>query len=93
MIDWQTITGSFQGLLAQACLYALLAIVGVCVARKFFGLSRSSLSKLWRKSRMGLAALALLSLAMGLWADKTNGNYGIVELCNYGNEGMWNWLT
>ena len=72
MIDWRTITESFQGLLAQACLFALLVIVCVCTAVKFFGLSRSSLSRLWRMSRMGLAALTLLSVTMGLWADKTN---------------------
>ena len=93
MTNLEVIIKSFQGLLAQACLSALLLIVSVCTAKKFFGLSRSSLSKLWRKSRMGFAALALLAVSMGLWADKTNGNYGIVELCNYGNEGMRNRLT
>ena len=93
MIDWQTITESFRGLLAQACLYALIVVAGLYAINKFLGLLRPSLSRLWRESRMGLAALALLSVAMGLWADKTDGNYGIVELCNYGNEGMWNWQT
>ena len=38
-------------------------------------------------------AATAYGIAEGLWADKTDGNYGIVELCNYGNEGMWNWLT
>ena len=72
MTNLEIIIESFQGLLAQACLFALLVIVCVCTVMKFFGLSCSSLSKLWRKSRMGLAAVAILSVAMGLWADKTN---------------------
>ena len=69
MIDWQTIIKSFQSLLAQVCLSALFAIVGACTVMKFIGLSRSSLSRLWRKSRMGLAAMALLSLVMESCGD------------------------
>ena len=88
MTNLEIIIESFQGLLAQACLFALLVVAGLYTINKFLELLRPSLSKLWRESRMGLAALALLSVAMGLWADKTDGNYGIVELCNYGNEGM-----
>ena len=87
---WRTITGSFQGLLAQACLSALLLIVGLYLANRLFELSRPSLSKLWRKSRMGFAAMALLAMVMGLWADKTDGDCGIVELCNCVNAGMRN---
>ena len=90
MTNLEIIIESFQGLLAQACLFALLVIVCVCTVMKFFGLSCSSLSKLWRKSRMGLVAVAILSVAMGLWADKAGGDYVIVELCNYANAGMRN---
>ena len=72
MTNLEIITESFRGLLAQACLYALIVVAGLYAINKFLELLRPSLSRLWRESRMGLAALALLSLAMGLWADKTN---------------------
>ena len=63
---------SFRGLLAQACLFTLFLIVAAYAMRKLFGLLSISMSTHWRKSRMGFAAMVLLSLAMGLWADKTN---------------------
>ena len=72
MTNLEVISESFQGLLAQVCLSALFLIVGAYAAREFFAMLRSFLSRLWKTSRMGLAAVALLSLAMGLWADKTN---------------------
>ena len=90
MTNLETIAEAFQGLLAQACLSALFAIVAVFAAAKILKSTRGAFSGLWRKSRMGLAAVAILSVAMGLWADKTNENYGIVELCNYVNAEMWN---
>ena len=90
MTNLEIISESFQGLLAQVCLSALFLIVGAYAARKFFAMLRSFLSRLWKTSRMGLAAVALLSLAMGLWADKAGGDYVIVELCNYANAGMRN---
>ena len=85
MIDWQTIIKSFQGLLAQACLSALLLIVSVCTAKKFFGLSHSSLFKLWRKSRLGFIATLILSLTMALWANKTNLLRQIIHPLNFGD--------
>ncbi len=72
MTNLEIISESFQGLLVQVCLSALFLIVGAYAARKFFAMLRSFLLRLWKTSRMGLAAVALLSLAMGLWADKTN---------------------
>ena len=91
MINPPTATiNAFQGLLAQACLYALLLIFGVVVATKILKEIRVAISSLWQKSRFSFAAVGLLSLAMGLWADKTRRNYVIVELCNYVNAGMRN---
>ena len=72
MTNLETISESFQGLLAQACLSALLAIVGVAAAAKILKKIRVAFSSLWRKSRFSFAAVMLLSLAMFLWADKTN---------------------
>ena len=85
MTNLEIIIESFQGLLAQACLFALLVIVCVCTVMKFFGLSCSSLSKLRQKSRMGLASLALLSVVMGLWADKTNLLRQVIHPWNFGD--------
>ena len=90
MINLETIAEAFQGLLAQACLSALLAMVVVFAAVKILKSTRAAFSGLWRKSRMGLAAVALLSRTMMLWGNKTNENYVIVELCNYANAGMRN---
>ena len=72
MTNLEIISGSFQGLLAQACLSALLAIVGVAAAAKILKKIRVAFSSLWRKSRFSFAAVMLLSLTMFLWADKTN---------------------
>ena len=72
MTNLEIISESFQGLLAQACLSALLAIVGVAAAAKILKKIRVAFSSLWRKSRFSFAAVMLLSMAMGLWADKTN---------------------
>ena len=72
MTNLETISESFQGLLAQACLSALLAIVGVAAAAKILKKIRVAFSSLWRKSRFSFAAVMLLSLTMFLWADKTN---------------------
>ena len=72
MTNLEAIAESFQGLLAQACLSALLAMVVVFAAVKILKSTRAAFSGLWRKSRMGLVAVAILSVAMGLWADKTN---------------------
>ena len=80
MINLETIAEAFQGLLAQACLSALLAMVVVFAAVKILKSTRAAFSGLWRKSRMGLAAVALLSRTMMLWGNKTNENYVIVEL-------------
>ena len=90
MTNLEIISGSFQGLLAQACLSALLAIVGVAAAAKILKKIRVAFSSLWRKSRFSFAAVMLLSLAMFLWADKAGGDYVIVELCNYANAEMRN---
>jgi len=90
MTNLEITAEAFQGLLAQACLSALLAIVVLFAAAKILKSTRAAFSGLWRKSRMGLAAVAILSLTMMLWGDKTNENYGIVELCNYVNAEMWN---
>ena len=67
-----TIINEFQGLLAQVCLSALLAIVGVAAAAKVLKKIRVAFSSLWRKSRFSFAAVMLLFLTMFLWADKTN---------------------
>ena len=72
MTNLEIISESFQGLLAQACLSALLAIVGVVVVAKILKKIRVAFSSLWRKSRFSFAAVMLLSLTMFLWADKTN---------------------
>ena len=72
MINLETIAEAFQGLLAQACLSALLAIVGGVAAAKILKSTRAAFSGLWRKSRFSFAAVMLLSLTMFLWADKTN---------------------
>ncbi len=72
MTNLEIIHESFQGLLAQACLSALFAIVGVAVAAKVLKKFRFAFSCLWQKSRVSFAAVALLSVAMALWADKTN---------------------
>ena len=90
MTNQGIISESFQGLLAQACLSALLAMVVVFAAVKILKSTRAAFSGLWRKSRMGLVAVAIFSVAMGLWADKAGGDYVIVELCNYANAGMRN---
>ena len=85
MTNLEIINETFQGLLAQACLSALLLIAGLYLANRLFLLLRPSLSKLWRKSRMGLAAMVLLSLAMGLWADKTNLLRQVIHPWNFGD--------
>jgi len=72
MTNLETIVESFQGLLAQACLSALLAMVVVFAAAKILKSTRAAFSGLWRKSRFSFAAVMLLSLSMFLWADKTN---------------------
>ena len=72
MTNLEVISEAFQGLLAQACLSALLAIVGVAAAAKVLKKIRVAFSSLWRKSRFSFAAVMLLSLTMFLWADKTN---------------------
>ena len=72
MTNLEITAEAFQGLLAQTCLSALLAIVVLFAAAKILKSTRAAFSGLWRKSRMGLAAVAILSVAMGLWADKTN---------------------
>ena len=72
MTNLEVISKAFQGLLAQACLFALLAIVGVAAAAKILKKIRVAFSSLWRKSRFSFAAVMLLSLTMFLWADKTN---------------------
>ena len=90
MTNLEITAEAFQGLLVQACLSALLAIVVLFAAAKIHRATRAAFSGLWRKSRMGLAAVAILSLTMMLWGDKTTENYGIVELCNYVNAEMWN---
>ena len=72
MTNLEITAESFQGLLAQACLSALLAIVGVAAAAKVLKKIRVAFSSLWRKSRFSFAAVMLLSLTMFLWADKTN---------------------
>jgi hypothetical protein len=72
MTNLEVISESFQGLLAQACLSALLAIVGVAAAAKVLKKIRVAFSSLWRKSRFSFAAVLLLFLTMFLWADKTN---------------------
>ena len=90
MTNLEIISESFQGLLAQACLSALLAIVGVAVVAKILKKIRVAFSSLWRKSRFSFTAVMLLSLTMFLWADKAGGDYVIVELCNYANAGMRN---
>ena len=90
MTNLEIISESFQGLLAQACLSALLAIVGVAAAAKILKKIRVAFSSLWRKSRFSFAAVLLLFLTMFLWTDKTEDDYVIVELCNYANAGMRN---
>ena len=90
MTNLEVISESFQGLLAQACLFALLAIVGVAAAAKVLKKIRVAFSSLWRKSLFSFAAVMLLFLTMFLWADKTEDDYVIVELCNYANAGMRN---
>ena len=90
MTNLEIIHESFQGLLAQVYLSALLAIVGVAAAAKILKKIRVVFSSLWRKSRFSFAAVMLLSLTMFLWADKAGGDYVIVELCNYANAGMRN---
>ena len=72
MTNLEITAEAFQGLLAQACLSALLAMVVVFAAVKILKSTRAAFSGLWRKSRMGLAAVAILSLTMMLWGDKTN---------------------
>ena len=72
MTNLEIISESFRGLLAQVCLSALLAIVGVAAAAKILKKIRVAFSSLWRKSRFSFAAVMLLSLTMFLWADKTN---------------------
>ena len=72
MTNLEVISESFQGLLAQACLSALLAIVGVAAAAKVLKKIRVAFSSLWRKSRIGVAAISILSLSMALWGNKTN---------------------
>ena len=72
MTNLEVISESFQDLLAQACLSALLAIVGVAAAAKVLKKIRVAFSSLWRKSRFSFAAVLLLFLTMFLWADKTN---------------------
>ena len=90
MTNLEAIAESFQGLLAQACLSALLAMVVVFAAVKILKSTRAAFSGLWRKSRIGFVVVAILSLTMMLWGNKTNENYVIVELCNYANAGMRN---
>ena len=85
MTNLEIISESFRGLLAQACLSALLLIIGLYFANKIFKFSRSSLSQLWRKSRMCFASMALLAVAMGLWADKTNLLRQIIHPWNFGD--------
>ena len=72
MTNLEAIAESFQGLLAQACLSALLAMVVVFAAVKILKSTRAAFSGLWRKSRIGFVVVALLSLTMMLWGDKTN---------------------
>ncbi len=72
MTNLEVISEAFQGLLTQACLSALLAIVGVAAAAKILKKIRVAFSSLWRKSRFSFAAVMLLFLTMFLWADKTN---------------------
>ena len=81
MTNLEAIAESFQGLLAQACLSALLAIVGVAAAAKILKKIRVAFSSLWRKSRFSFAAVMLLSLTMFLWADKTNLLRMIIHPC------------
>ena len=90
MTNLEIIAESYRGLLTQACLSALLLIVGVVVATKILKEIRVAFFCLWQKSRFSFAAVVLLSLTMFLWADKTGRNYVIVELCNYVNAGMRN---
>ena len=72
MTNLEVISESFRGLLAQACLSALLAMVVVVAAVKILKSTRAAFSGLWRKSRFSFAAVMLLFLTMFLWADKTN---------------------
>ena len=90
MTNLEAIAESFQGLLAQACLSALFAMVVVFAAVKILKEIRVAFSCLWQKSRFSFASVVLLSLTMFLWADKTGRNYVIVELCNYVNAGIRN---
>ena len=90
MTNLEITAEAFQGLLAQACLSALFAIVAVFAVAKILKSTRAAFSSLWRKSRFSFAAVMLLSLTMFLWADKAGGDYVIVELCNYANAEMRN---
>ena len=72
MTNLETIAEAFQGLLAQACLSALLAMVVVFAAVKILKSTRAAFSGLWRKSRIGFVVVAILSLTMMLWGNKTN---------------------
>jgi len=84
MTNLETIAEAFQGLLAQACLSALLAMVVVVAVVKILKSTRAAFSGLWRKSRMGLAAVAILSLTMMLWGDKTNLLRQVIHPANRG---------
>ena len=72
MTDPMTVFATIQDVLAWICLRGAILLFAVFALWRYGRIVAAPIYSLWRKSRFSFAAMALLSLTMFLWADKTN---------------------